>query len=91
LRQALKSGPRPAPSPSTEDLRLAIKDAELLSERITLDWLESNAGGWPASSNTAADAVENNLWRVLELTTAPEFRAQAAALLAIIAGSIAGK
>ncbi len=39
LRQRLKTGPRPAPSPATEALRSQIKAAELDAERLGLEAL----------------------------------------------------
>ncbi len=40
MRQRLKSGPTPAPSNATEDLRARLKKLEIEAELIELDYLE---------------------------------------------------
>jgi len=71
-RTRLKAGPRPAPSPVTENLRNRLKAAELEAEQIELavlaDWLDRR----PKRPAAVADA------KTVLLTVARYFQAQAA-------------
>jgi uncharacterized protein (TIGR02444 family) len=61
LRRRLKSGPSPAPSPATVELRDNIKSIELQAERIELamlgDWLVRRRAQPIATATEDADAV----------------------------------
>lgn len=52
VRRLLKSGPAPAPSPQTEDVRKQVAKAELEAELIELDMLD----GWAAELQGVPDA-----------------------------------
>jgi uncharacterized protein (TIGR02444 family) len=65
VRRRMKSGPPPAPSDGTEDLREAVKAAELDAERIELQVLETLGDDLPnAAAGTAC--IAGNMRIVLD-------------------------
>jgi hypothetical protein len=62
LRTRLKTGPSPAPSASTHDLRDRIKSIEIEAERIELDmvagWLAGHEAGQNSTSNDPRDLLD---------------------------------
>jgi uncharacterized protein (TIGR02444 family) len=63
MRTRLKSGPNPAPSGSTEELRNRIKSIEIEAERIELDAL----AGWLARRGLHRNAANHNPGHLLNL------------------------
>jgi uncharacterized protein (TIGR02444 family) len=78
LRRLLKTGPAPAPSPATDDLREAVKGVELAAERIELAWLERIAEAW---SPTGRGDPLRNLALCFETAAARPPNAEATAKL----------
>ena len=60
VRQRLKTGPAPSPSPATEALRDGVKRVELESERLELTTLAAMAQDWSTGSmvSVAANLAE---------------------------------
>jgi uncharacterized protein (TIGR02444 family) len=52
VRRGLKSGPAPAPSARTEEIRAAVAKAELDAELVELDQLDQWAAGLPADQGS---------------------------------------
>ncbi len=83
VRQRLKTGPAPAPSPATEVLRATVKRAELESEKLQLASLEQQSARWHDRSGSAtADA---NLATMFTTSTGAIADAEAFAHLSAIA------
>jgi uncharacterized protein (TIGR02444 family) len=88
IRQRLKSGPHPAPSPATETLRNAIKKVELESERLELACLEAHAAGWASAASAASADAAGNLAAMFAAMTARAIDANASRCLATMARAV---
>ncbi len=65
LRRRLKSGPYPAPSEETEQLRQAVKAAELRAERAELAVLEAEGRLLPAHPAPVGETTRENAMLVV--------------------------
>lgn len=85
IRQAMKSGPPPAPGPASEAVRDKVKAAELAAEKLELDALEAGTRLPPGGGSVAL--AEANLRQALERARGgPPDAAAEAALAAVAAG-----
>lgn len=94
VRQRLKAGPPPGPTPVTEALRDKLKKVEIESELIELDTLSALADGLPPADGTAEDRAAAAMAAVVALSAgrAPEpAEAEATGLIARQAAAVAAK
>lgn len=90
VRRRLKSGPPPAPSPATAELREQLKAVEIRSELIELDELDALVpDGEPAGGDTVERVAEALTLVVRAQSDRPLTRDEDAAL-ATIAAAAAG-
>jgi uncharacterized protein (TIGR02444 family) len=91
IRRTLKSGPLPAPSTATEELRTRIKAVELESERIQLLRLEALASNRRPKGDDPAEASLANLTHAVRLFTAGEIGGDCMQLIHAIHSALAEK
>jgi uncharacterized protein (TIGR02444 family) len=90
IRRRLKSGPSPAPSAATDELRTHLKAAELESERIELLQLEALARRRQPTGDDPAKASLDNLTHAVRLFAAG-LDAEATQLIQVIHSAVAEK
>jgi hypothetical protein len=91
IRRRLKSGPSPAPSAATDEVRTRLKAAELESERIELLQLEALARRRQPTGDDPAKASLDNLTHAVRLFAAGLVDAEATQLIQVIHSAVAEK
>jgi uncharacterized protein (TIGR02444 family) len=91
IRRRLKSGPSPAPSDATDELRTRLKAAELDSERIELLQLEALARKRQPTGDDPAKASLDNLTHAVRLFAAGHVDAEATQLIQVIHSAVVEK
>jgi uncharacterized protein (TIGR02444 family) len=91
IRRRLKSGPPPAPSEVSEQLRTRIKASELESERVELMQLEAFARERVSRADEPSEASRENLMTAIRLFKGGELDAEARELIEVIQSAVAAK
>lgn len=91
VRQRLKSGPSPAPSPATTELRARLQEIELASELIELAELDVVAAGLdgPKTSGTAAERAAQGITMVARVAAGRDLDDTERTAVAVIAAAAA--
>jgi uncharacterized protein (TIGR02444 family) len=91
VRQRLKDGPAPAPSPATIDLRSKLQQLEIEAELIELGELHDVAAGLdgPILTGTAADRAADGITRVTRRAAGRDLDDAECKAIAVIAAAAA--